>query len=602
MFSFNGPHGACPACDGLGARDVVDPERVIGDPSRTLREGVVLAWGRRGSVALATELSRAVDALGVSPDVPWAKLPEDERRAILFGGRAARAGAAGPGEGSAPQAREREEGGLRGHRPAARERLARGPTCASRRPTRTIPTRTRAAIGDDELGRFLVTRTCDACKGRRLRPEALAVKLGGKDIAELGAMPLRDVREFVETLGASRRTAPQAAAGLRPARARDRRAAAQGRRRAPRLPHRRRARLPHARPQRADALVRRGAAHPPRDADRRGARRRPLRARRALRGPPRARQRAPHRGADAASAISATPSSSSSTTARPSSRPTTSSTWAPARACTAARSSRRARPPRSWPTRSRSPGRSSRASGSSPSRPSGAPRTKAQHPRRQRARAQPAKRDGRDPARPLHVRHRRLRQRQVEPHRRHAPARRARQALLRHRARRRVRRRRGPRAHRQGHLDRPSPHRPHAALEPRDVHRRLRAPARPLRRPPRRARARLQGRALLVQREGRPLRGVPGRRRPARRDALPARHLRHLRHVRRPPLQPRDARGDLPRPVDRRRARRHRRAGVDLFDAIPRIADRLDALRKSASATSRSASPRRRSPAARRSA
>ena len=60
MFSFNGPHGACPACDGLGARTVVDPERVIGEPSRTLREGVVLAWGRRASVALATEVTRAV--------------------------------------------------------------------------------------------------------------------------------------------------------------------------------------------------------------------------------------------------------------------------------------------------------------------------------------------------------------------------------------------------------------------------------------------------------------------------------------------------------------------------------------------------------------
>ena len=65
MFSFNGPHGACPACDGLGARDVVDPERCIGDARHTLREGVVLAWGRRGSVALATELARTVEVLGV---------------------------------------------------------------------------------------------------------------------------------------------------------------------------------------------------------------------------------------------------------------------------------------------------------------------------------------------------------------------------------------------------------------------------------------------------------------------------------------------------------------------------------------------------------
>src|SRR5205085_12147064 len=67
MFSFNGPHGACPACDGIGARTRVDPERVV-DPRRTLREGAVLAWGRRGSLALSTETDRAVNALSVNPD------------------------------------------------------------------------------------------------------------------------------------------------------------------------------------------------------------------------------------------------------------------------------------------------------------------------------------------------------------------------------------------------------------------------------------------------------------------------------------------------------------------------------------------------------
>src|SRR5579859_4381211 len=96
MFSFNGPHGACGACDGLGAREVVDPARCIGDERQTLREGVVLAWGRRGSVAIASEVARAVEALGVSPDVPWANLPEQHRKAILFGTANAH-----PGEGTA---------------------------------------------------------------------------------------------------------------------------------------------------------------------------------------------------------------------------------------------------------------------------------------------------------------------------------------------------------------------------------------------------------------------------------------------------------------------------------------------------------------------
>ena len=91
MFSFNGPHGACPACDGLGSRTVVDPERLVPDGARTLREGAMVAWGKRGSVALATELSRAVNALGVDPDTAWSKLPMPTRQALLFGSAAAAA-------------------------------------------------------------------------------------------------------------------------------------------------------------------------------------------------------------------------------------------------------------------------------------------------------------------------------------------------------------------------------------------------------------------------------------------------------------------------------------------------------------------------------
>jgi excinuclease ABC subunit A len=202
MFSFNGPHGACPTCDGLGARDVVDPERCIGDPRHTLREGVVLAWGRRGSVALASEVQGAVTSLGISPDVAWGKLPEAQRDAVLFGteGAAASAPAAG--------GRKAREGGKKGAKkqyagivPRLEARLATLADVRVESAEEEDPDGSEGGIADDELGRFLVTRTCDACKGKRLRPEALAVKLGGKDVAQVGAMPLRHVRSFVECLG-----------------------------------------------------------------------------------------------------------------------------------------------------------------------------------------------------------------------------------------------------------------------------------------------------------------------------------------------------------------------------------------------------------------
>ena len=201
MFSFNGPHGACPTCDGLGARDVVDPERCVGDPRQTLREGVVLAWGRRGSVALASELAHAVELLGVSPDVPWGKLPEDQRKAILSGASASRRVEGAP-------ARKRERGRRKGYEGIVPRLTHRHAALADVRPDageEEDPDAGEGGIADDEIGRFLVTRTCDACKGKRLRPEALAVKLGGKDVAQVGAMPLRHVRKFVEELGAGAR-------------------------------------------------------------------------------------------------------------------------------------------------------------------------------------------------------------------------------------------------------------------------------------------------------------------------------------------------------------------------------------------------------------
>ena len=203
MFSFNGPHGACPTCDGLGARDVVDPERCTGDPRHTLREGVVLAWGRRGSVALSSELASAVETLGVNPDVPWAKLPEEQRKAILFGADAGttRARERARKKGSTRKRDSGKKQPYSGIVPRLEQRLASLADLRVESAEDEDPDASEGGIGDDELGRFLVTRTCDACKGKRLRPEALAVKLGGKDVAQVGALPLRHVRKFVESLG-----------------------------------------------------------------------------------------------------------------------------------------------------------------------------------------------------------------------------------------------------------------------------------------------------------------------------------------------------------------------------------------------------------------
>jgi len=199
MFSFNGPHGACPGCDGIGSRIAVDPLRVIGDESRSLREGVVLAWGRRASVALATELARAVEALGVDPDVPWKKLPERDREAILLGTAPPATDTAEPAARAPGKRSSRAKAkGYVGIIPRLAARLASGSESDS--VDADDPDESEGGIGDDEIGRFTTTRVCDVCSGRRLRLEALAVTLGGRDISQLGAMPLRELSAFIGTL------------------------------------------------------------------------------------------------------------------------------------------------------------------------------------------------------------------------------------------------------------------------------------------------------------------------------------------------------------------------------------------------------------------
>ncbi|MBK9263773.1 MAG: excinuclease ABC subunit UvrA [Polyangiaceae bacterium] len=186
MFSFNGPHGACPTCDGIGFRTRIDPERVVPDDKRTLREGAIIAWGRRGSISLATETSKAVNALGVNPDVAFRDLEEPVKQALLFGAEGT------PARGKR-KAKENYEGIV-----TRLERLLNAGEDALAEAADDDDDDDDATVED--IGRYAVTRVCDVCKGKRLRAEALAVKLADKNIADVGTMPLRTLRLFLEGL------------------------------------------------------------------------------------------------------------------------------------------------------------------------------------------------------------------------------------------------------------------------------------------------------------------------------------------------------------------------------------------------------------------
>ena len=193
--------------------------------------------------------------------------------------------------------------------------------------------------------------------------------------------------------------------------------------------------------------------------------------------------------------------------------------------------------------------------------PARAARAERRAGRPQRPRTQPEGDRRRDPARRLLLRHRGLGLGQVDAGQRD-PAPRGRQPPAPgEAAARRPRRHRRAQPDRQDHQHRPVADRPHAALQPGHLHQHLRPHPPALRPDPGGAGARLQARPLQLQRQGRPLRGLPRRRPDQDRDALPARRLRALRAVPRQALQPRDARGPLQGQEHRRRARDVGRGG-----------------------------------------
>jgi excinuclease ABC subunit A len=176
-FAFNS-YGACPACHGLGVRSEVDVATLVPDPDKTIEQGAVLPWnsgGRRLSMYAAGEL-------GVRLDVPYRSLTDHERDIVLHGEPV------------------RQQVTLHSGRNGRSVRLSvnyDNAVAAVERSLRSDNERTRRLVQ-----RFLVTRVCSVCHGTRLRPEALTSQLGGRNIAEISALGLGELRGFTAGLPA----------------------------------------------------------------------------------------------------------------------------------------------------------------------------------------------------------------------------------------------------------------------------------------------------------------------------------------------------------------------------------------------------------------
>ena len=168
LFSFNNPYGACPHCDGIGAKLYMDPLLVIPNPNLSISQGAVAPWHGFRTSFYEQALMSLADYLGISTKTPWKDLPQKAKDIILYGSGDeiipmyySRFVTNKPFEGVIPNMERRF---LETDSPATRE----------------------------ELARYQSAAPCEVCGGKRLKPEALAVKIGGLDIMEASEMSIKD--------------------------------------------------------------------------------------------------------------------------------------------------------------------------------------------------------------------------------------------------------------------------------------------------------------------------------------------------------------------------------------------------------------------------
>ena len=180
LFSFNNPFGACPACDGLGVRLYFGAQLVVPDESLTLREGAIAPWAGSSSPYYGQTLDSIARHYKKSTGTPWNELPEKLRGVILHG--------------------------------SGKERIKFRYNDGTREYSTTktfegvIPNLDRRWSESDsawlreEMAKFQSTAACESCAGNRLKPEALAVKIGGRHIGEITVLSILQAAEWFTAL------------------------------------------------------------------------------------------------------------------------------------------------------------------------------------------------------------------------------------------------------------------------------------------------------------------------------------------------------------------------------------------------------------------
>ncbi|WP_370323246.1 excinuclease ABC subunit UvrA [Henriciella pelagia] len=176
LFSFNNPFGACPTCDGLGEQSKVDPQLVVPDKDLTLAKGAIAPWARSSSPYQTQTLQALADHYDFDLDTPWNKLPEDVRDVILNG--------TGDEEIDFVY-----DDGLRRYEV---KKTFEGVIPNLNRRYRE----TESQWSRDEIAKFQSAAPCPACNGKRLKAEALAVKIAGLDISDSAEFSIKEAGDW----------------------------------------------------------------------------------------------------------------------------------------------------------------------------------------------------------------------------------------------------------------------------------------------------------------------------------------------------------------------------------------------------------------------
>jgi excinuclease ABC subunit A len=176
MFSFNNPYGACPQCDGLGTTNYFDPDLVVPDPDRSIREGAIIPWQGRTSMYFHAILQSLADHYQIDLYAPFKSLSPQQQKIILYGSN---------GE----QIKFYHDRGEQRH---FYYRDFEGVIPQLERRYRE----TDSEIIREEMEKYMNIRPCPICQGARLRKESLFVKVGGLNIHEVAEKSIRQALDF----------------------------------------------------------------------------------------------------------------------------------------------------------------------------------------------------------------------------------------------------------------------------------------------------------------------------------------------------------------------------------------------------------------------